>query len=89
MEKRKYLFASVAILVSAALMLIAGVSELSGAGLVMSIIGAIDFLFLRKTLNGFIISEAYGEAGESLWEFRSFVLMVGGPLLILTAIIFG
>ena len=89
MEKRKYWFAGASILVAAALMLIAEFNPLSGLGLALTLLGAVEFLFFRNTLDGFIVSEVYGEAGESIWEFRSFVMMVGGPFLILSVILFG
>jgi hypothetical protein len=57
-------------------------------GLGLTIGGAIDFLFINGSTEGWIASEVYGDTGEELWTFRSFALMLGGPLLILYTILF-
>ena len=53
----------------------------------MTLVGAVDFLFFHGDLNGGLLIEA-GELGEDWFEFRSFLLMTGGPLVVLYSIIF-
>ena len=87
-NKRHMWFAIVALLAAIGLFLVSGFDGLAALGLGLTVVGLIDFLFGQWTLDGYITSEVYGEPGEELWQFRSFVMMVGGPLLILYSVIF-
>jgi len=87
-EKRKRRFAFVTLLVAIVLFLFSGFEDLAKIGMGLTVVGLVDFLFSNWHWQGRIASEVYGEPGEELWQFRSFFLMVGGPMLILYSIIF-
>ena len=88
-QRRQIWCAAIAIMVALVLFFCSGFKDIAWIGLVLAIAGALDFVFARWTVEGWIASEVYGDAGEELWHFRSFVMMVGGPLLILYSILFG
>ena len=86
---RKRWFAGFVLVAGFVLLLFSGFSGLAILGMLMCVTGFIDFLVSEATVEGRIASEVYGDPGEELWELRSFVMLVGGPLLILFAILFG
>ena len=86
---RKRWFAGIALAVGVVIFLFSGFTELAILGIALTGIGFADFLFAEYTHDGQIASDVYGDPGEELWEFRSFILMVGGPMLILYSIVFG
>jgi hypothetical protein len=88
LETRKLWFAGISVWVAGILLIVSGFRSLAWVGLLVSVSGAVDYLFIRSSIEGYIASEVYGEGGESLWDFRSFFLMVGGPLLTLYAVLF-
>ena len=86
--KREYWFAAVPLAICLVLLALSGFHEYAWIGLVVCASGAVDFLMTKSSVNGMIASDVYGDAGESLWEFRSFMLMVGGPFVSLYAALF-
>lgn len=87
-RRRQWWFAGCAVVIALLLLIVSGFQGLAWLGLSMAVWGAVDFLFIRSSFEGRMVSEAYGEPGEELWEFRSFFFMVLGPLIGLAAILF-
>ena len=88
MDKRKFLFAASFVAASGLFYCLSGFDSLGLLGIAMAVGGAIDFLFIRSSIEGSVASEVYGEPGEDLWEFRSFMLMAGGPIVAMYPIFF-
>lgn len=88
-HRRQIWCAAITIAVALVLFLCSGFTDIAWIGLALTIAGALDFFFAHWSVEGWVASEVYGEAGEELWHFRSFVMMAGGPLLILYSILFG
>jgi hypothetical protein len=86
-RRRQWWFAAGAVAVALVLLIVSGFQGLAWLGLSMAVWGAVHFLFIRSSFEGSVVSEAYGEPGEELWEFRSFFFMVLGPLVALAAIL--
>ncbi len=87
-NKREIWCAVISIVVALGLLFCSGFRQIAWVGLSLTIVGTLDFFYSKWTWEGWIASEVYGDAGEELWNFRSFVMMVGGPLLILYSILF-
>ena len=87
-HNRKRWFAGIVLAAGIVLFLFSGFSGLAIVGILICVTGFIDFLVSGLTLEGRIASEVYGDPGEELWELRSYVMLVGGPLLILFSILF-
>ena len=87
-HKREIWFAVAALVVALVLLVCTGFSGYGFLGLTITIGGIFDFFFTHYSVEGYVANEVYGEPGEELWRFRSFILMVGGPFVSLFGILF-
>lgn len=92
-KRKETWFALGSLIAAATLFLFSGGAEWGWWGIGMTLVGMVDFLFVNNPFDrslggGRYGSYDYGEAGEELWQFRSFILMVGGPLVILFGLLF-